>query len=57
MLTLSYNNKDIKTAIGNRGLLMYKKDRCLDKHISNYIRNILKWFTAFERVLSLQSNL
>ena len=57
MLTLSCNNVGIKTAIGNRGFLMYKKYRCLYQHISNSIRNILEWFAAFERVVSLQSNL
>ena len=58
MLTLSCHNMEIKTAIGNRGFLMYKKYRCLKyKHISNSNRNILKWFAAFERVVSLQSNL
>ena len=56
MLTLSCHNMEIKTPIGKRGLLMYKKYRCLYKHISNSIRNILKWFAAFERVDSLQSN-
>ena len=55
MLTLSC--MEIKTTIGNREFLMYKKYRCLYKHISNSIRNILKWFAAFERVVSLQSNL
>ena len=48
---------EIKPTIENRGLLMYKKYRCFHKHISNSIRNILKWFAAFERVVSLQSNL
>ena len=57
MLTLSCHNMEIKTTIGNRGFLMYKKYRRLYKHISNSIRNILKWFAAFERVVSLQSNL
>ena len=57
MLTLSCHNMEIKTTIGNREFLMYKKYRCLYKHISNSIRNILKWFAAFERVVSLQSNL
>ena len=57
MLTLSYHNIEIKTKIGNRGFLMYKKYRCLYKHISNSIRNILKLFAAFKRVGSLQSNL
>ena len=57
MLTLSCHNMKIKTAIGNREFLMYKKNRCVYKHISNSIRNILKWFAAFERVVSLQSNL
>ena len=57
MLTLSCHSMEIKTTIGNRGFLMYKKYRCLYKHISNSIRNILKWFAAFERVVSLQSNL
>ena len=56
MLTLSCHNMEIKTTIGNRGFLMYKKYRCLYKHISNSIRNISKWFAAFERVYSLQSN-
>ncbi len=54
MLTLSCHNMEIKTAIGNRVFLMYTKYRCLYKHISNSIRNILKWFAAFERVVSLQ---
>ena len=54
---LSCHNMEIKTAIGNRGFLMYKKYRCLYKHISNSIRKILKLFAAFERVVSLQSNL
>ena len=57
MLTLSCHNIEIKTAIGNKGFLMYKKYRCVYKHISSSIRNILKWFAAFERVVSLQSNL
>ena len=57
MFTLSCHNMEMKTIIGNRGLLMYKKYRCLYKHISNSIRNILKWFAAFERVVYLQSNL
>ena len=57
MLTLSCYNMEIKTAIGNRGFLMYKKFRCSYKHILNSIRNILKWFAAFERVVSLQSYL
>ena len=57
MFTLSCHNMETKTAIGNRGFLMYKKYICLYKHISNSIRNILKWFAAFERVVSLQSNL
>ena len=57
MLTLSGHNMEIKTANGNRGFLMNKKYRCLYKDISNSIRNILKWFAAFERVVSLQSNL
>ena len=56
MLTLSCHNIDIKTAIGNRGFPMYTKYRCLYKHISNSIKNTLKWFAAFERVVSLQSN-
>ena len=56
MLTFSSCNMEIKTIIGNRGFLMYKKYRCLNRHISNSIRNILKWFAAFERVVSLQSN-
>ena len=54
MLTLSCHNMEIKTAIGNRVFLMYTKYRCLYKHISNSFRNILKWFAAFERVVSLQ---
>ena len=54
MLTLSCHNMEIKTAIGNRGFLMYKKYRCLYKHISNSSRNIFNWFPAFERVVSLQ---
>ena len=57
MLTLSCHNMDIKTTIGNRGFLMHKKYRCLYEHISNSIRNIFKWFAAFERVVSMQSNL
>ena len=57
MLTLSSHNMDIKTTIGNRGFLMHKKYRSLNKQISNSIRNIFKWFAAFERVVSLQSNL
>ena len=57
MLTLSCHNMGIKTIIGNRGFLMYKKYICLYKLISNSIRNIFKWFAAFERVVSLQSNL
>ena len=56
-ITLSCHNMKIKTTIGNGGFLMYKKYRCLYKHISNSIRNILKWFAEFERVVSLQSNL
>ena len=54
---LSCHNMESKTAIENRGFLMYKKYECLYKHISNSIRNISKWFAAFERVVSLQSNL
>ena len=57
MLTLSCHNMEIKKTIGNRGFLMYKKYICLYKHISNSIRNILKWFAAFERAVSLQSEL
>ena len=57
MLTLSCHNIEIKTAIGNRGFLTYKKYRCLYNHISNSIRNIFKCFAAFERLVSLQSNL
>ena len=57
MLTLSCHNMEIKITIGNRGFLMYKKYRCLYKHISNSIRNVLNRFAAFERVVSLQSNL
>ena len=30
MLTLSCHNMEIKTAIGSRGFLMYKKYKCLD---------------------------
>ena len=41
---------EIKTTIGNKGFLMYKKYRCLYKHISNSIRDILKWFAAFESI-------
>ena len=57
MLTLGCHNMEIKTTIENRGFLMYKKYKCSYKHISNSIRNIFKWFAAFERVVSLQSNL
>ena len=57
MLTLSCHSMEIKTAIGNRAFLMYKKYRYLNKHISNSIRSIFKWFAAFERVVALQSNL
>ena len=57
MLTLSCHKMEIKTTIGKRGFLMYTQYICLYKHISNSIRNILKWFAAFERVVSLQSNL
>ena len=57
MLTLSCHNMEIKTTIGNMRFLIYKKYRCLYKHISNSIRNILKWFAAFERVVSLQLDL
>ena len=57
MLTLSSRYMEIKTIIWNRGFLMYKKYRCLNRHISNSIRSILKWSAAFERVVSLQSNL
>ena len=39
------------------GILMYKKYRCSYKHISNSIRNILKWFAAFKREVSLESSL
>ena len=55
MLTFSCQNMEIKTAIGNRGFLMYKKYRCSYKHISNSIRNIFKWFAAFKREVSLES--
>ena len=48
MLTLSCQNMEIKATIGNRGFLMYKKYRCSYKHISNSIRNILKWFAVFK---------
>ena len=48
MLTLSCQNMEIKATIGNRGFLMYKKYRCSYKHISNSIRNILKWFAALK---------
>ena len=54
MLTLSCLNMEIKTTIENREFLMYNKYRSLYKHISNSIRNIFKWFAAFERVVSLQ---
>ena len=57
MLTLSHHNMEIKTAIENRVFLMYEKYRCLYKNFSNSIRNNLKWFPAFEMVVSLQSNL
>ena len=57
MLTLSRHNMEIKTAIENRVFLMFKKYRCLYKKFSNSIRNILKWFPAFEIVVSLPSNL
>ena len=57
MLTLTCHNMERKTTIGKRGFLMYKKYRCLYKHMSSSIRNILKWFAAIERVVSLQSNL
>ena len=43
--------------IGNRGFLMYKKYRCSYKHISNSIRNILKWFAVFKREVSLEASL
>ena len=56
-ITLTCHNMEIKTIIGSRGFLMYKKYRCLYKHISNSIRNICNWFEAFERVVPLQSNL
>ena len=56
MLTLSCHNMGIKTTIGDGGFLMYKKYKCLYKHISNSIRNNSKWFGAFQRVVSLQSN-
>ena len=57
MLTLSCQNMEIKATIGNRGFLMYKKYRCSYKHISNSISNILKWFAAFIREVSLESSL
>ena len=57
MLTLSCQNMEIKAKIWNRGFLMYKKYRCSYKHISNSIRNILKWFIAFKREVSLESSL
>ena len=57
MSTSSCHNMEIKKTIGNRGFLMYKKYICLYKHISNFVRNILKWFAAFERAVSLQSEL
>ena len=57
MLPLSCHNMEIKTTIGNRVFLMYEKYRCLYKHISSSTRNIFKWFAAFERVVSLKSNL
>ena len=53
MLTLNCHNMEIKTTIRNREFLMYKKYRCLYKHILNSIRNIFKWFAAFERIVSL----
>ena len=56
MLTLSCHNMEIRTTIGNRGFLMYTKYKCLYEHISNSIRNIIKRFAAFERVVSLPSN-
>ena len=49
MLTLSCHNIELKTAIGNRGFLMYKKYRYVYNHVSNSIRNILKLFAAFEK--------
>ena len=57
MLTLSCQNMEIKATIGNRGFLMYKKYRCSYKHISNSIRNILKWFATFKREVSLELSL
>ena len=48
---------ETKATIGNRGFLMYKKYRCSYKHISNSIRNILKWFAALKREVSLESSL
>ena len=57
MLSLSCHNIEIKATIGNRVFLMYKKYRCSYKHISNSIRNILKWFAAFKRKVSLESSL
>ena len=57
MLTLSCQNIEIKAAIGNRGFLMYKKCKCSYKHISNSIRNILKWFATFKREVSLELSL
>ena len=57
MLTLSCQNMEIKATIGNRGFLMYNKYRCSYKHISNSIRNILKWFAVFKREVSLESSL
>ena len=57
MLTLSCQNMEIKATIGNRGFLMYKKYRWSYKHISNSIRNILKWFAAFKREVPLESSL
>ena len=57
MLTLSCQNMEIKATIGNRGFLMYKKYRFSYKHISNPIRNILKWFAALKREFSLESSL
>ena len=49
MLILSCHNMEIKTAIGNRGFAMYKKYRCLYKHISVSIRNI---FASWKKALS-----
>ena len=50
-------NMFVISTIGNRGFVMYKKYRYSYEHISNSISNIINWFAAFERLVSLQSNL